>query len=190
MSKKRKHKIELEKINRELKIKKQEKFIAKLQKQGKIKDKKDARTLTSQKSQSTGPRFGKALLDNGIGKARNLLLCKGNWARRTVNVVSEKYTTQVCSKCDQFTGFVFDVTLQSDQICGLRQLGVRNWVCSNCKFEHNRDQCSGQNIYRVIPGLTLLDSVPGLRHLFAEMREQEKMIRLEQAKPCRSPNRD
>lgn len=44
---------------------------------------------------------------------------------------------RVCSNCDWFTG-----------PRGLRQLGMRDWICSNCGHEHNRDHNAGKNMER------------------------------------------
>ena len=69
-------------------------------------------------------------------------------AGRSYYEVCEKYTTQVCSNCDHFTGPQ-----------GLSKLDVREWVCKECKTLHDRDVCSAINIARVKPGKTLPTSV-------------------------------
>lgn len=81
--------------------------------------------------------LGKSLSDQGIGI---LKLRLGNICHRTgrsFELVNEKYTTQVCTNCDSFTG-----------PRGLTQLGVREWTCSRCEFKHKRDVCGARNMLR------------------------------------------
>ena len=60
---------------------------------------------------------------------------KGQQAQRHVVVVSEKYTTQACSVCGSLTGPQ-----------GTKGLVVRNWQCSGCGAEHDRDINAAINI--------------------------------------------
>ena len=53
---------------------------------------------------------------------------------REFRVTNEYNTTRACSNCDQLTG-----------PRGLRQLVVRNWICSACNTEHQRDTNSAKN---------------------------------------------
>lgn len=134
---------------------------------------------TTQKQKHGGPRLGKPMLDSSIGAFKQLLSYKCHWAGRTYIEVRERYTTQVCSNCDQFTGPK-----------GLRQLGIRTWTCVGCGITHDRDFNSSINMARIEDGKTLLESVPRCRHLYAEMNRLAKgnTASLGQTKVRRSPN--
>lgn len=80
-------------------------------------------------------RFAKAVLDSGWGKLKTQLQYKGQWAGRGVKIVNEANTTRVCSSCGSATG-----------PSGLRQLVVRQWRCSECGAEHDRDVNAARNI--------------------------------------------
>src|SRR2546429_2100733 len=56
-------------------------------------------------------------------------------AGRSVVIVSERFTTRVCSSCGCLTG-----------PSGPRQLAVRRWCCSECGTEHDRDVNAARNI--------------------------------------------
>ena len=105
-----------------------------------------------------GPQLGKSMLDSGMGLLKRMLSDKCHWADRSFIEVCEKYTTQVCSNCDQFTGPK-----------GLRQLGIRTWTCVSCGTTHDRDVNSAKNMARIEAGKTLVQSVPRCRHLLKEM---------------------
>ena len=81
--------------------------------------------------------FGKSLLDQGLGMTKQRLCFISQKTGRSFNLVNEKYTTQVCSNCDHFTG-----------PRGLVQLGIREWICFNCGHKHHRDHNSGKNMLR------------------------------------------
>ena len=89
--------------------------------------------VSSQKLVKT--RFAKAVLDSGWGKFRSQLQYKGQWAGRCVEITNEANTTRVCSSCGSATG-----------PSGLRQLAVRQWRCSECGTEHDRDVNAAKNI--------------------------------------------
>ena len=80
------------------------------------------------------PSFGNSLSDQAISSFRNVLASKSHWAGREFRVTNEYNTTRACSNCDQLTG-----------PRGLRQLVVRNWICSACNTEHQRDTNSAKN---------------------------------------------
>jgi putative transposase len=83
------------------------------------------------RAMSQSLHFGKSVGDAAVGQYRTLLQSVGHRAGRTVLVIDERFTTQVCSNCDQRTGPK-----------GLRQLAVREWTCTNCKTVHDRDHNS------------------------------------------------
>jgi putative transposase len=80
-------------------------------------------------------RLAKAVLDSGWGMLKAQLQYKGQWAGRSVEVVSERNTTRACSSCGQYTG-----------PSGLRQLVVREWTCVGCGAAHDRDVNAARNI--------------------------------------------
>ena len=66
---------------------------------------------------------------------KNMLFYKRQQAGKIVWEVNERFTTQVCSACGNKTGPT-----------GFEQLAVREWQCSVCKTEHDRDINSAINI--------------------------------------------
>jgi len=80
-------------------------------------------------------RMAKAVLDSGWGRLRTQLLYKGQQAGRSVEVVSERFTTRACSQCGSHSGPQ-----------GLRQLVVREWTCADCGTAHDRDVNAAKNI--------------------------------------------
>jgi putative transposase len=80
-------------------------------------------------------KMAKAVLDSGWGMLKAMLQYKGNNAGRIVEVVSERYTTQVCSNCGSVSGPK-----------GLKQLVVREWDCPDCGSHHMRDVNAAMNI--------------------------------------------
>ncbi|MGA9855812.1 MAG: transposase [Gammaproteobacteria bacterium] len=80
-------------------------------------------------------RMAKSVLDASWGVFKTMCQYKGQYAGRRVEVISESYTTQACSNCGCLSGPK-----------GLRQLVVRDWICSECNVEHDRDVNSARNI--------------------------------------------
>lgn len=80
-------------------------------------------------------RMAKSVFDSGWGMLKQQLLYKGEHAGRAVQVVSEKFTTRVCSNCGSASG-----------PSGLRQLVVRQWECAECGTAHDRDVNAARNI--------------------------------------------
>lgn len=82
-------------------------------------------------------RMAKSVLDSGWGMLKQFVQYKGQQASRTVEVVSEAFTSRVCSQCDSLSGPQ-----------GLRQLSVREWTCTACDTVHDRDINAARNILR------------------------------------------
>lgn len=80
-------------------------------------------------------RLAKGVLDSGWGMLRRMLLYKGEYAGRSVSIVSERNTTRVCATCGSLSG-----------PRGLRQLAVRRWGCAHCGEWHDRDVNAARNI--------------------------------------------
>jgi len=96
----------------------------------------------------TQTRMAKSVLDAGWGMLRTQLQYKGEHAGRRVTIVSERFTSRVCSQCGSLSGPQ-----------GLRQLVVRRWACSVCGAEHDRDVNAARNI--LTAGLRCRASVRG-----------------------------
>jgi putative transposase len=79
--------------------------------------------------------MAKSALDAGWGMLKTQLQYKGQQAGRSVQVVSEKYTTRACSSCKALTG-----------PAGLDMLDVRTWMCGECGDTHDRDVNAARNI--------------------------------------------
>ena len=77
----------------------------------------------------------KSLTDAAIGAAYTKLTAMGHRAGRVVEKVSEKDSTRRCSSCQALTG-----------PSGLISCDVRQWVCSACGADHDRDRNSGENL--------------------------------------------
>jgi putative transposase len=80
-------------------------------------------------------RMAKSVLDAGWGMLKTLLQYKGEYAGRSVRVVSERNTTRTCSSCGSLTGPT-----------GLDMCAVRSWMCSECGDTHDRDVNAAKNI--------------------------------------------
>jgi putative transposase len=80
-------------------------------------------------------RMAKSVLDAGWGMLKAQLQYKGECAGRSVQVVSEKHTTQTCSSCRARTGPT-----------GLDMCAVRTWMCSECGDTHDRNVNAAKNI--------------------------------------------
>jgi putative transposase len=80
-------------------------------------------------------RMAKSVLDSGWGMLKAQLAYKGQQAGRSVEVVSERYSTRACSGCGALTG-----------PAGLDMLVVRAWVCRECGDTHDRDVNAARNI--------------------------------------------
>ena len=93
-------------------------------------------------------RMAKSVLDAGWGMLKRMLQYKGEYAGRSVAIVSERNTTRACSFCGALTGPT-----------GKDMLVVRRWDCSECAAEHDRDENAARNILYV--GLRSRASVCG-----------------------------
>jgi IS605 OrfB family transposase len=80
-------------------------------------------------------RMAKSVLDSGWGMLKTQLQYKGQQAGRSVQVVSESYSTRACSSCGALTG-----------PAGLDRVVVRQWVCGACGEAHDRDVNAARNI--------------------------------------------
>ena len=99
--------------------------------------------------------LGKSLLSQGIGQLKSRLGMYSQRTGRGYKEVNEAFTSQECCNCGRRTG-----------PRGLRQLGVRKWVCGSvhqiglfdpmkvkityegCGTTHLRDHCAARNLER------------------------------------------
>jgi len=110
--------------------------------------------------------FGKSISDAGIGQLRQFILYKSDIHSRKCILVDSKYTTMTCSVCGSLTGPQ-----------GLFGLAVRDWECSVCGAQHDRDINSAKvilnsglgysldnaEIHAEKPGIFRLESSGGTR---------------------------
>lgn len=80
-------------------------------------------------------RMAKSVLDSGWGMLKTQLQYKGQQAGRSVEVVSERYTSAACSSCGSLSG-----------PRGVNGLVVRAWDCVDCGESHDRDVNAARNI--------------------------------------------
>ena len=91
--------------------------------------------ITNDNLRNQSKIFGKSVMDAGISQLREFLIYKGDNHGRTVSLVDSKYTTMTCSTC-----------LARSGPTGLSGLDVRNWECSVCGTDHDRDVSSAMVI--------------------------------------------
>ncbi len=77
----------------------------------------------------------KMAYDNASGMIKSMLAYKGQQAMRHVRIINEAFTTQACSACGSLSGPT-----------GRTGLVVREWRCSECGAEHDRDVNAAINI--------------------------------------------
>lgn len=95
-------------------------------------------------------KMAKSTLDASWFMLKTTLSYKSLWAGVIFQEVNESYTTLTCSNCQKQTGPK-----------GLKDLGIREWICSDCGVVHDRDTNAAKNILRI--GLdTLAEGTPAL----------------------------
>lgn len=82
-------------------------------------------------------RMAKSVLDAGWSQFRTMLQYKCDDAGGWFAEVNEAYSTQDCSACGARSGPK-----------GLKDLGIREWGCSDCGTTHDRDRNAAKNILR------------------------------------------
>ena len=83
--------------------------------------------------------LAKSVLDAGWTSFRNKLAYKAVKHGAWFEEVSERLTSQVCSDCG---------ALPNSRPKGIADLGIRNWICSDCGCEHDRDVNAAKNILK------------------------------------------
>ena len=84
-------------------------------------------------------RMAKSIHDAGTSMFKTMLKYKASAREHTYIEVSEYLSTQICSSCE---------TIPASAPKGVKDLGVREWVCSNCNAIHDRDVNAALNILR------------------------------------------
>jgi putative transposase len=83
--------------------------------------------------------MAKSVLDAGWSSFRDLLAYKAVKHGAWFEEVDERFTTQVCSGCGE---------MPDSRPKGIADLGVREWQCSVCGCNHDRDVNAALNILR------------------------------------------
>jgi putative transposase len=88
-------------------------------------------------------RMAKSVYDAGWSTFRNMLRYKSAGYVE----VDERFTTQTCSDCG---------ALPDGRPKGIAGLGIRDWVCSDCGTNHDRDVNAARNILNAARSVTRL----------------------------------
>ena len=88
-------------------------------------------------SQLVKTKMAKSTLDAGWSTLKTMLEYKSHQAGIVFEIVSESYTTQTCSCCGS-------IPVSSPK--GRAGLRIREWVCSDCGAQHDRDVNAAKNI--------------------------------------------
>ena len=100
----------------------------------------------SVKSMEQNHKLAKSVSDASFSKFVSMLEYKAEWYGRKVVKIDRFYpSTQLCSGC----GY------KNESIKGLKNLGVREWICPECGEVHDRDLNASRNILK--EGLRILD---------------------------------
>ena len=88
-------------------------------------------------SSLTKTKMAKSVNDAGWYMLKTMLEYKCDHAGIVYKEVDEAYSTQTCSTCG---------SLPESRPKGIAGLGIREWTCSECGAEHNRDVNAAKNI--------------------------------------------
>ena len=121
-------------------------------------------------------KMAKSVLDAGWSAFRTMLKYKCDNAAVWFDEVNESYSTQECCACHARTGPK-----------GLADFSVRQWVCSGCGAQHDRDTNAAKNI--LARGLALMEiSIAGeARAVEAAMNEAVGASTIAGPSGCRNP---
>jgi putative transposase len=84
-------------------------------------------------------KMSKSVLDASWSSFRHMLSYKSLREGGKTVEVSERFTTQICSICDE---------KPQSRPKGIAGLGIREWKCDNCNTVHDRDVNAARNILR------------------------------------------
>lgn len=88
-------------------------------------------------SQLAKTKMAKSVYDAGWSSSKHALCYKARRHRGTCWEQDERFSTQICSSCGM---------LCETRPRGIADLGMREWVCSNCGTHHDRDVNAAKNI--------------------------------------------
>lgn len=89
-------------------------------------------------------RLAKSIADASHSQIKTMLGYKAIRHNIDLQIISEKFSTVICSSCSSRTG-----------PSGLSALGVRYWECSECGVSHDRDVNAALNILISVQGIAL-----------------------------------
>ena len=100
----------------------------------------------------TKTKMAKSVLDAGWSMFKTMLEYKCAYADVVFEEVNESYSTQACSSCG---------VISHNSPRGRTGLGIREWTCTDCGAEHDRDINAAKNIlavghYRLAGGIPAL----------------------------------
>ena len=88
----------------------------------------------------TKTKMAKSINDAATTAFKSMLKYKASAQQRRIYVeVPENFSTQICSSCGE---------IPASAPKGVKDLGVREWVCSSCGAVHDRDVNAAMNILR------------------------------------------
>lgn len=96
---------------------------------------------------SIAKTFGKSVSEAALKDLINKLIYKGKNCGRLVQAINSKFTTMTCSICGALTGPK-----------GRNGLAVRQWQCSVCGTDHDRDLNSARVVAKVGLGTSLKEA--------------------------------
>lgn len=96
--------------------------------------------------------MAKSVLDAGWSSFRTILAYKAVKHGAWYEEVNESFTSQICSDCG---------SLPDSRPKGIADLGIREWVCSDCGCSHDRDVNAALNILRR-GHATLAEGIPAI----------------------------
>jgi IS605 OrfB family transposase len=84
-------------------------------------------------------KMAKSINDAATTAFKTMLRYKASAQQHQYIEVCEDFSTQICSSCE---------SIPASAPKGVKDLGVREWVCSNCGAVHDRDTNAALNILR------------------------------------------
>jgi IS605 OrfB family transposase len=99
-------------------------------------------------------RMAKSVLDASWSSFRSMLAYKAVKHGARYEEVDERFSSQVCSSCG---------SLPDSRPNGLADLGIRQWICSDCGCVHDRDVNSARNILARSGHRTPVEGINGLQ---------------------------
>lgn len=93
-------------------------------------------------------KFGKSVTEAGLNQLIRMTAYKCRTGGRKLIPINSFQTTMTCSDCGALTGPT-----------GLSGLAVRNWECSTCGVQHDRDRNSAMQVLKIGLGTSLKEEV-------------------------------